>query len=75
MFTYTTFSILKYLQYVVIIINAGTIVVMIEVPIAESNFTFIGGQKVGGGDLSFVKVLLMLNADTFHFWYLVSYAF
>ena len=62
----------KLLQYAVIIINASTVVVVIGVPIIESNFTFIGDQKVGRDDLSFVKVLFMLNTDMFHFWYLVS---
>ena len=62
-FTYTTFSILVHLQYMVIIINASIIVVIIELPIVESSFTFMDDQKVGGDDLSLVKVLFMLNTN------------
>ena len=34
-----------------------------QVPIVESNFSLVGDQKVGGTDLSLVKVLFMLNTD------------
>ena len=47
----------------VTIINASIIVVIIGVPIIESNFILIGDQNVGGYDLCFVKVLFMLSAD------------
>ena len=62
-FTYTTFLCWKHLQYAIIIINASIIVVVIGLPIVESNFTFMDDQKVGGDDLHFVKVLFMLNTD------------
>ena len=48
---------------IIIIINASIMVVIIEMLMVESNFTFMDDQKVGGDDLSFVKVLLMLNTD------------
>ena len=47
----------------VIIINASIIVVVIGVPIVQNNFIFIGDQKIGGDDQSFVKVLFMLSTD------------
>ena len=56
------FLCLKHLQYAVII-NATVIAVIIGVPFVESKFTSVDDQKVGGDDLHFVKVLLMLNTD------------
>ena len=47
----------------VIIIIATIIVVIIGVPIVKSNCTSMDDQKVVGDDLSFVKVLFMLNTD------------
>ena len=53
----------KHLQYAVIIISAYIIVVIIRLPIIESNFTSMYVQKGGGTDIIFVKVLLMLITD------------
>ena len=49
----------------VIIISANIIVVIIGVPIVESTFTSVDNHKVGRTDLSFLKVLIMLNIDVY----------
>ena len=47
----------------VIIINTNIMVVIMGVPIVESNLTSVDDQKVGGNNLSLVKVLFLLNTD------------
>ena len=64
----------KHLQYMVII-TTHTMVVIMGVPIIDSNLTSVNDQKVGGNDLHLDKALLMLNTDMFHFRYFVSYVF
>ena len=44
------------------------------VPIVEINLIPLEDQEVTGTDQSFVKVLLMLNMDKFHFGYFSSYS-
>ena len=46
----------KHLQYVGFIINTNIKVVIKGVPIVESNLSSMDDQKVGGNDLSLVKV-------------------
>ena len=36
----------------------------IEVPMVENNLNFVDDQKLGGNDLSFVTVLIILKMDT-----------
>ena len=62
-YIHNLFPFWKHLHYLVIIINASIIVVIIGVPIIESNSTIVDDQKVGGDNLSFLKVLFMLNTD------------
>ena len=50
----------KHLQYR--IINDNNII--IGVPIVENNLISVDGQKVGGPDQDFIKVLFMLNTYT-----------
>ena len=59
---YTTLLYQKHLQST-IIINNNMMVVIMRVPKVESNLTSVDDQKVGGNDLSLVKVLFMLNTD------------
>ena len=51
------------MQYMIIIINTNIMVVVMEVPIVESNLTSVDDKKVCGNDLSPIKVLFILNTD------------
>ena len=47
-------------------------ITIIGVSMVENNLTFVGDQKLGGNDLSFVNVLFILKIDTFYFRYFIS---
>ena len=40
------------------------IITVVGVLMAETNFTFIGDQKLGINDLNFVKVLFIMEMET-----------
>ena len=53
----------KHLQYNVIETN-NIIITVDGLPMVETNLTFMGDQKLSVNDLSFVKVLFILEMET-----------
>ena len=61
----------KHLQYKPMDRN-NMMITTFGVPTVKNILTFMGDQKLGGNDLSFVNVLFILKISMFHFWSFVS---